>query len=376
MTSLFENEIELFPASYDEILQRVRRIDPVKYGATRNYLDGAVTYLSPYISRGVISTRWVLAETLKRGYDPNRIEKFIQELAWRDYWQQVWIDRGDDIDSDLKQPQCQVSNHAMPRALIEAQTGIVAVDKAIGDFLKTGYLHNHMRMYLAAIACNLGRSHWKIPARWMYYHLLDGDWASNALSWQWVAGANSRKKYYANQENVNRYCRSDQRGTFLDVPYQAFETMEIPEALAETGVPELVTTLPSNTRLEIDKDLPTCIYNYYNLDPMWKKDARVNRVLLLEPSHFGRYPISQKSLDFMLALTGNITGIQVYVGEFSELVSAYDLRTAIYKEHPLNAHYKGIEEPRDWMFDVKGCYPSFFAFWKKCRKELFRQVKR
>ena len=57
MASLFENEIELFPAAYDEILQRVRKIDPLKYGATRNYLDGAVTYLSPYISRGVLSSK-------------------------------------------------------------------------------------------------------------------------------------------------------------------------------------------------------------------------------------------------------------------------------------------------------------------------------
>jgi deoxyribodipyrimidine photo-lyase len=65
------------------------RIDPILYGKTRNFIDGAVTYLSPYVSRGVISTKFVLENILNRGYHPNGIEKFVQELAWRDYWQQV-----------------------------------------------------------------------------------------------------------------------------------------------------------------------------------------------------------------------------------------------------------------------------------------------
>jgi deoxyribodipyrimidine photo-lyase len=72
----------------------------------------------------------------------------------------------------------------------------------------------------------------------------------------------------------------------------------------------------------------------------------------------------------MLGLAENIQGIQVYVGEFTELVRDHDLGTVYYKEHPLNKNYRGIEEPRDWMFDVKGYYPSFFSFWKKCKKEL------
>lgn len=45
---LFQDSI--FPISYAEILQRIRNIDPVKYGSTRNYINGSITYLSPYIS--------------------------------------------------------------------------------------------------------------------------------------------------------------------------------------------------------------------------------------------------------------------------------------------------------------------------------------
>ena len=57
---LFKEDITPFPSTYAEILQRIRAIDPVKYGSSRNYINGAVTYLSPYISRGMISTKFIL----------------------------------------------------------------------------------------------------------------------------------------------------------------------------------------------------------------------------------------------------------------------------------------------------------------------------
>jgi deoxyribodipyrimidine photolyase len=36
-------------------------------------------------------------------------------------------------------------------------------------------------------------------------HLLDGDPASNNLSWQWVASTFSGKPYLFNRENLERY---------------------------------------------------------------------------------------------------------------------------------------------------------------------------
>lgn len=368
---LFEHKDMLFPTSYNKVLQRVRNINPVKYGATRNYINGSVTYVSPYISRGIVSTKFILSEVLKRGYKPAQIEKFIQELAWRDYWQQVWLVKGDAINEDLKNEQKPISNKAIAKALVDAKTGVKAIDKGIEEFYKTGYLHNHLRMYIASIACNMGQSHWELPSKWMYYHLLDADWASNTLSWQWVAGANANKKYVANQENINKYCFTQQKGTFLDVPYEAFSTMEVPEVLKETIPLELKTPLPLKGVISIDVTLPTCIYNFYNLDPIWKKDTNVNRVLLLEPSHFLKYPVGKSTIDFIIKFSKeNIDTIQIYIGEFTDLVSEYKLTDIYYKEHPFNTKYSGTKEPRDFMFNVEGYYSSFFSFWKKCKKEL------
>ncbi len=358
-----------FVTKLNEIEEKIAQVDPVKYARSRNFIDGSVTYLSPYISRGVISTRQVLDSVLARGYSPREIEKFIQELAWRDHWQQVWVSNGSRINDDLKHPQPLADRNGISSSIVEAATGIEAIDRGIASLYETGYMHNHLRMYVASIACNIAKCHWKTPAGWMYYHLLDADWASNALSWQWVSGANSNKLYYANQENINKYCHTNQRHTFLDVDYERFEGLEIPVILDDVVEPTLSTPLPNTDALDIDPSLPTLVYNFYNVDSNWRTDVQANRILLLEPSVFQKYPVSQKSIDFCIALAKeNIPGINVWVAEFSELEKVAQ-REIYFKEHPLN-NYVGTEDARTWMTSVKGNFPSFFAFWKKCAKDL------
>ena len=359
-----------FPTQYDEILDRIEQIQPIRYARSRNFIDGAVSHLSPYISRGVISTRMVYEKVRQRYADWRQVEKFIQELAWRDYWQLIWTEKGSSIDEDLKHKQVGVEHHQMPTAIYEATTDIDAIDEAIRAFYRSGYLHNHIRMYIAALACNVAKSHWYIPARWMYYHLLDADWASNALSWQWVAGTTRSKTYVANQDNINKYCHTKQKGTYLDIPYPTFANLKIPLPLREIGIPDLSPYLPNNMAFSLDPNLPTCLYNFYQLDPLWKKNFAANRILLLEPSVFAKYPVSRASINFALELGQNIPNLQIYVGEFDVLVQQHKLKQIYFKEHPLNRHYTGIEESRDWICNVKGYYPSFFAFWKKCKREI------
>jgi deoxyribodipyrimidine photo-lyase len=374
MTNFIEHTEYEFPTDYDEIIKRISKVKPEKYGKTRNFIDGDVSRLSPYISRGVISTKQIFNTILDRGYKLENIEKFIQELAWRDYWQQIWIAKGELINKDLKNIQAPIFNSSIAKVITSATTGIIAIDEAINNLYTTGYMHNHLRMYVASICCNISNSQWKLPAQWMYYHLLDADWASNALSWQWVCGANSNKKYYANQENINKYCYTNDRNTFLDVAYEDFEVLPTPEILKENVSLNLVTPLPKNLKIEVDSSLPTLIYNMYNLDPLWKKELKVNRILLLEPSLFEKYPVGQKTINFILNLSKNIDKIQIYVGEFDEFVKSYKVHNIYFKEHPLSNYELGTEEPRDWMFSVEGYYPSFFSFWKKCKKELYQGI--
>ena len=222
-----------FSTDFVEILKKIDLIDPLKYASTRNFKNGNVSRLSPYISRGVISTRFVYNKLVEKGLNLKKCEKFIQELAWRDFWQQIWVNKGGLINKDLKRPQEDFIDKKIAKSVVNGTTKINSVDKEIKNLYESGYMHNHMRMYVASIATNISKSHWKKPAKWMYYHLLDGDWASNSLSWQWVAGSNSNKKYYANQENINKYFNDVQKGTFLDKSYQEIINMDIPEVLDE-----------------------------------------------------------------------------------------------------------------------------------------------
>lgn len=364
-----------FPISYNEILNRIDAINPEAYARTRNFTDGAVTYLSPYISRGIISLKQVADTVIAKGYTISQAERLFQELAWREYFQRVWQAKDNLIETDLKQAQTDVLHHEMLLALLEATTGIEVIDASILNLYSSGYMHNHLRMYTASIACNIARAYWQLPAKWLYYHLLDGDVASNNCSWQWVAGSFSSKKYYCNQENINKYTNTYQTNTFLETSYEALPGSAVPVHLLERSALHLKTTLPATTPPVIDDNLPTLIYNSYNLDPGWRETDNVNRVLLLEPSHFEKYPVSERVLTFILSVAANIKSVQVFCGEFNELLALYKEKQEsnfIFKEHPAFSHYKGIQDERTWMFEeVKGYHPSFFKYWKKCRKLLF-----
>jgi deoxyribodipyrimidine photo-lyase len=357
--------------TYLNLIKNIQSIDPVRYAKSRNYTNGGVTKLSAYIARGVIDTSLVLDTLMQEGYSFNEVRGFAQQLAWRDFFQRVWQQQLTAIDTDLKHVQTGVLHQQIPSAIIEAQTGIDAIDHAIHELEKEGYMHNHVRMYTAFLACNVMGAHWLKPAKWMYYHLKDGDWGSNALSWQWVAGTFSNKKYIANQENINRFTGSNQQGTLIDCAYEALETLQLPERFHLKNPLMHSTQLPSVKAFEIDESLPVLLYNYYNLSPTWYANEKVNRVLLLEPSHFEQYPISQNCLDFALELANEISDLHIYVGDFESFEMAYPNAQFVFKEHPLNKHYRGKEEARNWLLsDHSVPANSFFNYWKKCEKAL------
>ena len=355
----------------DNLIEVISKLDVSAYARTRNFKNGAVSKLSPYISRGVISTKFVLEILLKKENDKKKMEKFFQELVWRDYWQKIW-QRNQILLTDLKYPQHPVKFRSIPKAIVEAETGISAMDECIQEFYETGYIHNHMRMYIAAVCCNIGQYHWLNPAQWMYYNLLDGDWGSNALSWQWVAGTTRQKKYIANQENINKYFSTHDFNTFLNKSYEELYSFnEIPEVLKPTSSLTLKTNLPEERKLKIDDEKDTYVFNSYNLDPMWSKNKDVNRILLLEPSHFSTYPVSEHVLSFILKMASEIKDIQIAVMEFDQLHELLPPKKEIhYKEHPFSNHYIGVLTERDWIFPNVEATGSFFNYWNKGIKQF------
>lgn len=186
----------------------LEQIDPAAYAATRNHLEGRVTRLSPYLRHGVISLDEVHAAVLARAKKRDDAGKLVQELAWRDYFQRLYHRLGVGIWEDVEPYKTGFAAHTyahdLPADVMAAETG-TCMDPLIRQLYRTGYLPNRGRLWLAAYIIHWRRVRWQAGACWFLMHLLDGDPASNNLSWQWVASTFSQKPYYYNLDNLKQF---------------------------------------------------------------------------------------------------------------------------------------------------------------------------
>jgi len=173
---------------------------------------GNVSMLSGHLRHRLILESEVLDAVLDR-YAPSTAEKFIQEVFWRNYfkgwleqhptvWRTYRRDVADllarcDTDDDLAQRYNQA---------VGGGTGIDCFDAWSRELVETGYLHNHARMWFASIWIFTLGLPWQLGADFFYRHLIDGDPASNTLSWRWVGGLHTRgKTYLARPSNIEKY---------------------------------------------------------------------------------------------------------------------------------------------------------------------------
>ncbi len=192
------------PGGRTEALRRLQTYDPAAYGRTRNHLSGTVSHLSPYLRHGMLSAV-ELREHLKARFpnDPARLEEFLRQLAWRDFFEKVLAWHGRGLDDDLEEPKHPVARSArMPLDVVKGDTGLPCVDGMLHELFESGYLHNHARLWFAAYLCHFRGVRWQEGATLFRQHLYDGDVASNSCSWQWVEGTFASKPYFMNKENV------------------------------------------------------------------------------------------------------------------------------------------------------------------------------
>ena len=354
---------------YRDIEEFVQQVDVSSYSRTRNYLDGAVTHLSAYITHGVVDQVFVL-ESLRKRFDWKVIKPFIFQMAWREYFYNVWASLGDDIFTDIKNVQEGVSSYGINESMVTARTGLLALDEQLKNLVETGYMHNHARMWVAGFVCNFANFYWLENAKWMYYHLLDGDLASNMLSWQWVAGTFSSKKYLFNQNNLNKYSKIHQTDTFVDKPYPNLFDEKMPDHIFKSSDSELHTEYPESTNLEGEELSDNILlYHPWMLDPTWMQNSESSRVLLIEPKVFDRFPVSAMRMEFILELAKNIPDLYVVVMNFDDFKSKFAGHSLTTQEHPIVKDWTCDHLPRRKLFPtLTGYDSSFFKFWKKAEK--------
>jgi deoxyribodipyrimidine photo-lyase len=237
------------PPSRAAALARLEAFIPLAepYARDRNHViprHPAVSQLSPAIRHRLITEDEVVA-TVLRAHAFSRVEKFIQEVYWRRYWKS-WLALRPEVWSEFLRELEAIGEHpAVPR-MADSQTGNRVIDHFANELMTTGYLHNHARMWFAAWWVHEARLPWQAGAAFFFRHLLDGDPASNTLSWRWVAGLQTPgKTYLARRANLEKYLAPELRDSLSD----GLAAFENPQALE----PPTGATLPV-TRPEFPQD--------------------------------------------------------------------------------------------------------------------------
>jgi deoxyribodipyrimidine photo-lyase len=198
-------------------LNRLEAFAPLAadYAESRSYVEPGhpnVSRLSPWIRRRLVLESEVVSRVL-REYPDARVDKLVQEVGWRAYWKgwlelrpQLWTDYRERIEHDFYHLSPEERDRL--NAAEAGESGIECFDDWARELNDTGYLHNHVRMWFASIWIFTLGLPWPLGADWFHRQLLDGDPASNTLSWRWVAGLHTRGRHYlARAANIEKFTR-------------------------------------------------------------------------------------------------------------------------------------------------------------------------
>jgi len=195
--------------------------DIVNYSSKRNYDFGPtdrknVSCLSPYVSHRLINEYEISKKVLSK-HSYQKVEKYIQEIYWRVYWK-GWLELRPKVWDDFTEDLNIIEESENYYLAIEGQTKIECFNDWVKEIKEYNYLHNHARMWFASIWIFTLGLPWQKGAEFFMKYLLDGDAASNTLSWRWVGGLQTKGKHYPAQSwNISK---------FLNKKYQNIELRE------------------------------------------------------------------------------------------------------------------------------------------------------
>ena len=187
------------------------------YAGGRNADDSengypAVSVLSPWLRHRLVTEEEVLTAVLAR-WAPSTAQKFVSEVYWRTYFKgfmelrpALWSGYQADLRRRLDRVQTESGLRSEWEAACRGETGYEAFDHWARQVVETGYVHNHARMWFASLWTHTLGLPWELGADFYLRHLIDGDPASNTLSWRWVVGLHTQgRTYLARNGNIARY---------------------------------------------------------------------------------------------------------------------------------------------------------------------------
>ena len=184
---------------------------------------GGTSRLSPHLHLGEVSPRQVLHAVADRvpGGLAGVAEPFVREIGWREFAHHLLyhVPRTpeESLDSRFSAfPWRTDGTEALLAAWQRGQTGIPLVDAGMRELWHTGWMHNRVRMVVAALLTKHLRLPWQAGTRWFWDTLVDADLAANTLGWQWSAGCGADAAPYFRVFNpVRQGERFDPKGDYV-----------------------------------------------------------------------------------------------------------------------------------------------------------------
>ena len=245
------------------------------YDRCRNYDLGAeqrtnVSALSPWIRHRLITEAEVL-DVILGTHTFQAAERFVHEIFWRTYFK-GWLEQHPGVwpayqaglhrqIKSVSKDRRLAANYAQAMA---GQTGIDCFDVWADELVRTGYLHNHARMWFASIWIFTLRLPWELGADFFLRHLMDGDPASNTLAWRWVAGIQTKgRPYIAGAANISKFtnqkfCPVHQLATKVDpkIDPVVHSRRPIPDVTQAKDIPSDFLLLVTEDDMQIADVLP------------------------------------------------------------------------------------------------------------------------
>lgn len=163
-----------------------------RYAETRNLpsQEGS-SRLSPHLHFGEVSPAQAWHAVHEAG---GSTDIFLSELGWRDFAQNTIL-QYPDYGSENGRPGLDTLEwrtgkeaDADLKAWREGRTGYPIVDAGMRQLWISGWMHNRVRMITASFLIKHLLIDWRTGERWFWDCLVDGDYGSNSVNWQWTAG--------------------------------------------------------------------------------------------------------------------------------------------------------------------------------------------
>ena len=175
-------------AAHRRLDRFLERVDHYPDERDRPDLD-ATSRLSTDLKFGTLSPR-DLAEQVGT-HTPGR-SAFVRQLAWRDFYAHILHHYPATATAAMRPEYDRIAWRDDPDGLAawkQGTTGYPIVDAGMRQLLGEGWMHNRVRMITASFLIKDLLVPWQAGEAWFWDTLVDADLASNAASWQWVAGS-------------------------------------------------------------------------------------------------------------------------------------------------------------------------------------------